>query len=143
MELSKNNNPRIKDFKKEEEYLKQKFLNYEKQKQEMQAYIGPGSYNLSDEFIITPKKDKFQNFGSSKSRNLDSKKKAKSNSIDETIKYYFLIEKNKENKFENNDKMNIYKNSKFFTYKLKAKLLKEKNIFDKKMIEENLRPGSY
>ena len=142
-ELSKNNNPRIKDFKKEEEYLKQKFLNYEKQKQEMQAYIGPGSYNLSDEFIITPKKDKFQNFGSSKSRNLDSKKKAKSNSIDENIKYYFLIEKNKENKFENNDKMNIYKNSKFFTYKLKAKLLKEKNIFDKKMIEENLGPGSY
>jgi hypothetical protein len=143
IELSKSNNPRIKDWKKEEEYLKEKFLNYEKEKKEIEACLGPGSYNLTDKFIITPKKEKFQNFGSSKSRNLDSQKKTKTNSMEDNIKYYFLIEKNKENKFENNDKMNIYKNSKFFTYKLKAKLLKEKSIFDKKKIEENLGPGTY
>ena len=142
-DLSKNNNLRIKEWKKEEESLKDKLLKYEKQKKEEQSIVGPGSYNLSDEFNITPKKNKFQNFGSSKSRNMESKKKEKNNSIEDNIKYYFLTENIKENKPENNDKMNIYKNSKFFTYKLKAKLLKEKSIFDKKKIEENLGPGRY
>jgi hypothetical protein len=74
---------------------------------------------------------------------MDSKKKEKNNSMEDNIKYYFLTENVRENKPENNDKMNIYKNSKFFTYKLKAQLLKEKNMFDKKKIEENLGPGLY
>ena len=142
-ELTKNNNLRIKDWKKEEEYIRDKKLKYEQQQKEEKALVGPGSYNLSDEFIISPKKNKFQNFGSSKSRNMDSIKKEKNNIIEDNIKYYFLIDNNRENKSENNDKKNLYKNSKFFTYKLKAQLLKEKSMFDKKKIEENLGPGRY
>ena len=142
-ELTKNNNLRIKDWKKEEEYIRDKKLKYEEQQNEEKALVGPGSYNLSDEFIISPKKNKFQNFGSSKSRNMDSIKKEKNNIIEDNIKYYFLIDNNRENKSENNDKKNLYKNSKFFTYKLKAQLLKEKSMFDKKKIEENLGPGRY
>ena len=70
-EFSKNNNFRIKDWKKEEEYLRDKLLKYENQKKKQEALLGPGSYNLYDEFNISPKKIKFQNFGSSKSRNMN------------------------------------------------------------------------
>ena len=143
IELSKNNNYRIKEWKKEEEYIRDKLLKYEKQKMEEQAFVGPGSYDLSDEFIVSPKKNKFQNFGSYKSRNMNSQKKIKNDSIENNIKYYFLTENNRENKNENNDKLTLFKNSKFYSYKLKAKLLKEKSILDKQLINEKLGPGIY
>ena len=141
--FSQKNIHKIKDLKKGDDLYKEKLLNYEKQKKKEQAYLGPGSYDLIDEFLISPKKERFQNFGSSKSRNMNSPRKENIKSFENNIKYYFLTEKNKENKKENDDKIKLYKNSKFFTYKLKAKFLKEKNIIDKKKLHDNMGPGRY
>lgn len=74
---------------------------------------------------------------------MNSPRKENIKSFENNIKYYFLTEKNKENKKENDDKIKLYKNSKFFTYKLKAKFLKEKNIIDKKKLHDNMGPGRY
>jgi len=140
--LSKTNIHKIKESKKDENYYNEILLKHEKQKKEEQSYLGPGSYILSNEFSISPKKIKFQNFGSFMSRNMKLPKKEKNNSIEDNIKYYFLTEKGI-NKKENKDKKILYKHSKFFTYKLKAEILKEKSITDKNKINENMGPGKY
>ena len=75
--LSKSYSFKTKDWRKEFDYIKDKLLKYEKQKKEIQSYLGPGSYNLSDEFNISPNKMRYQNFGSFKSRNLNSPKDSK------------------------------------------------------------------
>ena len=62
MGLSKSYSYKTKDWRKEDNYIKEKLLKYEKQKKEIESYLGPGTYNLSDEFIISPKKIRFQNF---------------------------------------------------------------------------------
>ena len=141
--LSKSYNYITKDSRKEDDYIKDKLLKYEKQKEEMQTYLGPGSYNLIDAFIISPRKKRFQNFGSFKSRNMDSPKDSKKNSNENKIKYYFLTDKIQNNKKENIDKVKLYERSKFFTYKPKAELLKEKSIKDKNNIIEKIGPGCY
>ena len=143
MGLSKSYSYKTKDWRKEDNYIKEKLLKYEKQKKEIESYLGPGTYNLSDEFIISPKKIRFQNFGSFKSRNLHSPKDPKKNPNEDNIKFYFLTDKIQTNSKENNDKIKLYKNSKFFTYKLKAEILKEKNIQDKNKLYEKMGPGCY
>ena len=140
--LSNTNIHKIKESKKEDNYYNEILLKHVKRKKEEQSYLGPGSYILSDEFTISPKKIKFQNFGSFMSRNMNSPKREKNNSIKDNIKYYFLTEKNNNVK-ENKDKNILYKHSKFFTYKLKAEILKEKSILDKNKICENMGPGRY
>ena len=141
--LSKSYSFKTKDWRKEFDYIKDKLLKYEKQKKEIQSYLGPGSYNLSDEFNISPNKMRYQNFGSFKSRNLNSPKDSKKNSNENNIKHYFLTNKNQNNKKENIDKIKLYENSKFYTYKLKAQLLKEKSIKDKNDLYEKMGPGCY
>ncbi len=141
--LSKSYSFKTKDWRKEFDYIKDKLLKYEKQKKEIQSYLGPGSYNLSDEFNISPNKMRYQNFGSFKSRNLNSPKDSKKNSNENNIKHYFLTNKIQNNKKENIDKIKLYENSKFYTYKLKAELLKEKSIKDKNSLFEKMGPGIY
>lgn len=141
--LSKSYNLKAKDLRKEDDNIKEKLLKYEKQKMQMESYLGPGAYNLSDEFIISPKKIRYQNFGSFKSRNLHSPKDSKKNPNEDNIKFYFLTDKVQNNNKENNDKIKLYKNSKFFTNKLKAEIIKEKNIQDKNKIYEKMGPGCY
>ena len=136
------NSQKLRSLRKEEDY-KNKLLRYEMQTKEEQAYLGPGSYDLPDEFIISPKKNKFQNFGSSMSRKMESPKRMKLETIEDNIKYFFQVEKSKNNKKDNEDKVRLYKNSKFYIYKLKAELLKEKSIFNKKILSDNLGPGLY
>ena len=143
IELSKSYSFKTKDWRKEFDYIKDKLLKFEKQKKEIQSCLGPGSYNLSDEFNISPNKIKYQNFGSFKSRNMNSPKDSKKNSNENNIRHYFLTDKIQSNKKENIDKIKLYENSKFYTYKLKAELLKEKSIKDKNDVYEKIGPGCY
>ena len=149
--IFRNNNIGLKDYKNSNDYINLTSLNYIKQKNEIQTLPGPGAYNLSDEFLIVPKKNKYQNFGSSVSRDLlYSPKKKKNNSIDNYIKYSFFADKNLEDEKNNNDKnsssnekIKIYKNPNFFTQKLKMEMLKERSIKNKKEELEKLGPGFY
>ena len=129
------NNNVLKNFKNSDDYINLTALNYIKQKKEEKSLIGPGSYNYFDEFLIIPKKNKYQNFGSSVSRDLMSysPKKEKNKSFDKFIKYFCFSNENKENKkYQNkriyNDKIALYKNSSLFTEKTKIKMLREKHI---------------
>ena len=147
--IFRNNNIGLKDYKTDDDYINLTSLNYIKPKKEEENLPGPGAYNYSDVFLIIPKKNKFQNFGSSVSRDLlYSPKRKKKNLIDDYIKYSFFADKNIKDKKINikkiqNEKTKIYKNSKFLTEKVKIELLKEKNIKNKIEEQEKLGPGFY
>ena len=104
---------------------------------------GPGAYYFSDEFKINPKKNKFQNFGSSVSRDLlYSPNRKLSNSIDNYLKYSFFTDnlqndsKYTTEKKLKNEKLKLIQNSNFFKQKLKVEMLKEQSIKNKKNIND-------
>ena len=147
--IFRNNNIQLKDYKSDDDYINLTALNYIQQKNKGQNFPGPGAYNFSDEFIIVPKKNKYQNFGSSVSRDLlYSPNRKKSNSIEDYIKYSFFSDKNlKDKKYNNekyeNEKSKIFKNSKNYMQKLKIEMLKEKHIKIKTEELKKLGPGFY
>ena len=149
--IFRNNNLGLKDYKDyNNDYINLTSLNYVKQKNEESNMPGPGTYNVSDEFTISPKRNKFQNFGSSVSRDLlYSPKRKKNHSIENYIKYSFFADKSFEDEKNNSDKRNsnekskFYHNPSFLTQKLKVELLKERNIKKKKEELGKLGPGFY
>ena len=150
--IFRNNNIKLKDYKSDDSYINLTSLNYIKQKKEDQTMPGPGSYNYSDEFLINPKKNKFQNFGSSVSRDLliYSPKKKKNNPFDNFIKYSFFSDKNIKDKINKDKSESIKKGKSIFfnnplnaSQKLKIKTLKENNIQYKKEQSKKLGPGKY
>lgn len=150
--IFRNNNIKLKGYKSDDDYINFTELNYIQKKNEDQTLPGPGSYNYSDEFIINPKKNKYQNFGSSVSRDLflNSPKKRKNNPIDNYIKYSFFADKNIKDKIMNdkseslkNEKSKIFNNSLNIAQKLKVEELKERNIKNKKEQSKKLGPGTY
>ena len=150
--IFRNNYLGLKDYKYyNNDYINLMSLNYVKQKNEESNIPGPGTYNVSDEFIISLKKNKFQNFGSSVSRDLlySSKRKKKNHSIENYIKYSifadksFKDEKNNSEKRTSNEKSKFYHNPNFLTQKLKVEILKERNIKKKKKNQENQNQGFY
>ena len=148
--IFKNNNIKLKDYKSDEDYINLTALNYIKQKNDEKTLMpGPGTYNYYDEFKIIPKKNKFQNFGSSVSRALvlKSPRKKKHNKIENYIKYSFFADKYIDDKKLNNksfrEKSKIYRSSKNYIEKVKIEELKDKNMKKKKEVLQNLGPGSY
>ena len=148
--IFRNNDIRLKDYKSDDDYVNLTSLNHINHKNKDKSLPGPGSYNLSDEFFINPKKKKYQNFGSFVSRNLllnYKKIKKKDNPIEKYIKYSLFADKNiKNNKYNNTlliEKEKIFKNSKNYKEKSKIEMLKERNIKNKNEILNNLGPGSY
>ena len=92
--IFRNNNIGLKDYKSDDDYINLTSLNYIKLKKEEEHLPGPGTYNYSDEFLINPKKNKYQNFGSSVSRHLIySPNRKKFNPVDEYLKYSFFADK--------------------------------------------------
>ena len=135
---------------KSDDYINLTLLNYKMQKNEVESKRGPGSYNFSDEFSINPKRNKYQNFGSSVSRDLlYSPLRKKNNSIDNYIKYSFFANKDFNDNMNNFSKKlkiensKILKTSGFFRQKVKAEKIKEKNIKNKKDLIDKLGPGTY
>ena len=150
--IFRNNNLGLKDYKDyNNDYINLTSLNYVKRKNKDLNMPGPGTYNVLDEFTIIPKKNKYQNFGSSVSRDLllHSPKRKKNNSIDNYIKYSFFAdhsfedEKNNNDKRGSNEKSKFSKNPNFLTQQLKVEILKERNIKKKKEVLEKLGPGFY
>jgi len=148
--IFRNNDVHMKDYKTDDDYVNLTLLNYEKQKKESKILPGPGAYHFSDEFKINPKKNKFQNFGSSVSRDLlYSPNRKLSNSIDNYLKYSFFTDSlQNDNKYTTdkklkNEKIKLIQNSNFFKQKLKVEMLKEQSIKNKKDLNDKLGPGTY
>ena len=148
--IFRNNDVHMKDYKTDDDYVNFTLLNYKKQKKESKILPGPGAYYFSDEFNIIPKKNKFQNFGSSVSRDLlYSPNRKLSNSIDNYIKYSFFTDnlqndsKYTTDKKLKNEKLKLIQNSNFFKQKLKVEMLKEQSIRNKKELNNKLGPGTY
>ena len=148
--IFRNNDVHMKDYKTDDDYVNFTLLNYQKQKKESKILPGPGAYHFSDEFNIIPKKNKFQNFGSSVSRDLlYSPNKKLSNSIDNYLKYSFFTDNlQNDNKYTTdkklkNEKLKLIQNSNFFKQKLKVEMLKEQSIKNKKELNDKLGPGTY
>ena len=150
--IFRNNNIKLKGFKSEDDYVNLTELNYIQKKNDDQTLPGPGSYNYSDEFLINPKKNKYQNFGSFVSRDLllKSPKKKKNNPIENYIKYSFFADNNLKDKIFNEkseslkkEKSKLFNNSLKVAQKLKIEELKEKNIKNKKELSKKLGPGTY
>ena len=148
--IFRNNDVHMKDYKSDDDYINLTLLNYQKQKKESKILPGPGAYYFSDEFKINPKKNKFQNFGSSVSRDLlYSPNRKLSNSIDNYLKYSFFTDslqndsKYTTEKKLKNEKLKLIQNSNFFKQKLKVEMLKEQSIKNKKNINDKLGPGTY
>lgn len=148
--IFRNNDVHMKDYKTDDDYVNLTILNYQKQKEESKILPGPGAYYFSDEFNIIPKKNKFQNFGSSVSRDLlYSPNRKLSNSIDNYIKYSFFTDNfQNHNKYPidkklKNEKNKLFQNSNFFKQKLKVEMLKEQSIKNKKELNNKLGPGTY
>ena len=148
--IFRNNDVRMKDYKTDDDYINLTLLNYQKQKEESKIMPGPGAYHFTDEFNIIPKKNKFQNFGSSVSRDLlYSPNRKLSNSIDNYLKYSFFTDNlQNDNKYApdkkiKNEKLKLIQNSNFFKQKLKVEMLKEQSIKNKKELNDRLGPGTY
>ena len=148
--IFRNNDVHMKDYKADDDYVNLTLLNYQKQKEESKILPGPGAYYFSDEFNIIPKKNKFQNFGSSVSRDLlYSPNKKLSNSIDNYLKYSFFTDSlQNDNKYTKdkkikNEKLKLIQNYNFFKQKMKVELLKEQNIKNKKELNDKMGTGTY
>ena len=100
---------------------------------------GPGAYNYKEAFKIEPKKNKYQNFGSFVSRDLQP--------IEKINTYKNLLSEN-DNIYKNHLNLNINEKNKVNEFihslhNLKVETICEKNMNRKKKVEENLGPGSY
>ena len=100
---------------------------------------GPGAYDFKETFSIKPKINKYQNFGSFVSRDLQP--------IDRVNTYKNLYTEN-DNKYKDHLNLNINEKNKINEFahslhNLKVELICENNMNRKKKILDNLGPGSY